>query len=94
MYILTGRDRGKRGPVMRVFPDNRVIVEGVNLVRSHLHTHIELTATRLEMRRKQFNMRMEVGSGQFPRASEVRETRRVIARIKTIIRERQQGGAE
>ena len=54
----------------------------------------ELTATLLEMRRKQFNMRMEVGSGQFPRASEVRETRRVIARIKTIIRERQQGGAE
>lgn len=54
----------------------------------------ELTVTLLEMRRKQFNMRMEVGSGQFPRASEVRETRRVIARIKTIIRERQQGGAE
>ncbi len=54
----------------------------------------ELTATLLEMRRKQFNMRMEAGSGQFPRASEVRETRRVIARIKTIIRERQQGGAE
>ena len=54
----------------------------------------ELTATLLEMRRKQFDMRMEVGSGQFPRASEVRETRRVIARIKTIIRERQQGGAE
>lgn len=54
----------------------------------------ELAATLLEMRRKQFNMRMEAGSGQFPRASEVRETRRVIARIKTIIRERQQGGAE
>ncbi len=54
----------------------------------------ELAATLLQMRRKQFNMRMEAGSGQFPRASEVRETRRVIARIKTIIRERQQGGAE
>lgn len=35
VYVLAGRDRGKRGTVMRVFPDNRVIVEGVNLVKRH-----------------------------------------------------------
>ncbi len=33
--ILTGRDRGKRGVVLRVYPDNRVIVEGINLVKRH-----------------------------------------------------------
>ena len=35
VYILTGRDRGKRGVVVRVYPDNRVIVEGINLVKRH-----------------------------------------------------------
>jgi large subunit ribosomal protein L29 len=54
----------------------------------------ELQARLLEMRRKQFNMRMEAGSGQTPRASEIREARREIARIKTIVNERRQGGAE
>lgn len=33
--VLTGRDRGKRGTVMRVYADNRVIVEGINLVKRH-----------------------------------------------------------
>ncbi len=53
----------------------------------------ELADLLLEMRRKQFNMRMQAGSGQPPRASEIRETRKDIARIKTIIRERRQGDA-
>lgn len=35
VYIIAGRDRGKRGQVLRVFPDQRVIVEGVNLVKRH-----------------------------------------------------------
>ena len=33
--ILTGRDRGKRGTVTRVYADNRVTVEGINLVKRH-----------------------------------------------------------
>ncbi len=33
--VLIGRDRGKRGTVMRVYADNRVIVEGVNIVKRH-----------------------------------------------------------
>ena len=33
--ILTGRDRGKRGTVMRVYADDRVIVEGINIVKRH-----------------------------------------------------------
>lgn len=35
VYILNGRDNGKRGTVLRVFPDSRVTVEGINLVKRH-----------------------------------------------------------
>lgn len=35
VYILTGRDNGKRGTVLRVYPDSRVTVEGINLVKRH-----------------------------------------------------------
>ena len=33
--VLTGRDRGKRGTVVRVYADDRVVVEGINLVKRH-----------------------------------------------------------
>lgn len=49
---------------------------------------VELTALLLELRRKQFNMRMQSGSGQPPRSTDIRETRRDIARIKTIIKQK------
>ena len=45
----------------------------------------DLTALLLELRRKQFNMRMQSGSGQPPRPTDIRQTRRDIARIKTVI---------
>lgn len=36
VVVLTGRDKGKRGEVVKSFPaDNRVIVQGVNTVRRH-----------------------------------------------------------
>ena len=35
VYVLTGRDRGKRGTVVRVYADDRVLVEGINLVKRH-----------------------------------------------------------
>lgn len=36
VQVLTGKDRGKRGTVERVFPDERkVIVEGVNTAKKH-----------------------------------------------------------
>ena len=35
VYVLTGRDRGKRGTVVRVYADDRVVVEGINLVKRH-----------------------------------------------------------
>jgi large subunit ribosomal protein L29 len=52
----------------------------------------ELASLLLELRRKQFNMRMQAGSGQPPRPTDVRETRRDIARIKTIMTQQGQSG--
>jgi large subunit ribosomal protein L24 len=36
VLVVTGRDRGKRGRVLRVVPaKNRVIVEGLNFIKRH-----------------------------------------------------------
>ena len=36
VVVITGKDRGKRGRVLKVVPDNnRLIVEGVNVIKRH-----------------------------------------------------------
>lgn len=35
VYVIAGKDKGKRGVVTRVLTDDRLIVEGVNLVKRH-----------------------------------------------------------
>ena len=35
VVILTGKDRGKRGTVLRIIGDDRVVVEGANRVKKH-----------------------------------------------------------
>ena len=36
VVVRTGRDKGKRGDVLKVMPtENRVIVQGVNMVKRH-----------------------------------------------------------
>jgi len=35
IIVLTGKDKGKRGTVLRVLTDGNVVVEGVNLVKKH-----------------------------------------------------------
>jgi large subunit ribosomal protein L24 len=35
VVVMSGRDKGRRGAVVRVFPDNRVLVEAVNVVKRH-----------------------------------------------------------
>ena len=42
VYVLTGRDNGKRGVVLRVFADNRVTVEGINIVKRHTKPNPQL----------------------------------------------------
>jgi large subunit ribosomal protein L24 len=36
VVVRTGKDRGRRGTVIEVFPDGRIIVEGINLVKKHI----------------------------------------------------------
>jgi large subunit ribosomal protein L24 len=35
VVVLAGKDRGKRGTVLRVLDDQRVVVENVNMVKKH-----------------------------------------------------------
>jgi large subunit ribosomal protein L24 len=35
VVVLTGKDRGKQGTVLRVFEDDRVLVENVNMIKRH-----------------------------------------------------------
>jgi large subunit ribosomal protein L24 len=36
VVVLTGRDKGKRGTVTQRIDDERVVVEGVNMVKKHV----------------------------------------------------------
>ncbi|MEK7717672.1 MAG: 50S ribosomal protein L24, partial [Pseudomonadota bacterium] len=35
VMVLTGRDKGKQGTVLRVLEDSRVLVESVNMIKRH-----------------------------------------------------------
>lgn len=35
VVIMVGKDRGRQGTVLRMLPDDRVVVEGLNLVKKH-----------------------------------------------------------
>jgi large subunit ribosomal protein L24 len=35
VVVLTGKDKGKRGSVLRVLDDEHVVVEGINRVKKH-----------------------------------------------------------
>ena len=36
VFVITGKDKGKKGRVIAAYPrENRVLVEGVNLVKKH-----------------------------------------------------------
>ncbi len=48
----------------------------------------ELEKELLELSREAFNLRMQQGTGQLSRPNQVREVRRNIARVKTIMNER------
>jgi large subunit ribosomal protein L29 len=54
-------------------------------------TPAELEQTLLELRKEQFNLRMQRGSNQLSRPSEMRVARRNIARVKTIMNQQKAG---
>jgi large subunit ribosomal protein L24 len=35
VLVITGRDKGKRGKVLRVLDDARIVVSGINMVKRH-----------------------------------------------------------
>jgi large subunit ribosomal protein L24 len=35
VVVLTGKDKGKRGKVVKVLDDSRVLVAGVNIIKKH-----------------------------------------------------------
>ena len=35
VIVTTGKDKGRRGTVLQVFEDGRILVEGVNLAKKH-----------------------------------------------------------
>ena len=48
----------------------------------------ELNKELLELTREKFNLRMQQGTGQLARSHQVKEARRNIARVKTILNEK------
>ena len=36
VIVVTGKDKGRRGTVLQVFADDRVLVEGINLAKKHI----------------------------------------------------------
>ena len=35
VIVITGRDKGRRGTVLRIYEDDRVLIENVNVVKKH-----------------------------------------------------------
>jgi large subunit ribosomal protein L24 len=36
IIVTTGKDKGRRGTVLQVFDDQRILVEGVNIAKKHI----------------------------------------------------------
>ena len=36
VIVITGKDKGRRGTVLEVFDNSRVLVEGVNIAKKHI----------------------------------------------------------
>lgn len=49
----------------------------------------DLNKELIELRREQFNMRMQKATGQLPRTHRLGEVKKDIARVKTVITEKQ-----
>lgn len=52
----------------------------------------ELRDALLELLKEQFNLRMQRGTGQFSRPHLMKDVRRNIARVKTVMSEKRQAG--
>lgn len=53
----------------------------------------ELKTSLLDLRKEAFNLRFQAASGQLENTARMRQVRRDIARVKTILREKQQAAS-
>ncbi|QWF70275.1 50S ribosomal protein L29 [Methylomonas paludis] len=60
----------------------------MNATELRTKTKEELNTTLFELAREQFNLRMQKGTGQLAKSSQVKQVRRDIARINTILSEK------
>lgn len=51
-------------------------------------TKEELVTSLIELTKEQFNLRMQKGTGQLTKSSQVKQVRRDIARINTVLKEK------
>lgn len=61
----------------------------MNVSELRQKTAVELGEELLDLRREQFNLRMQQATGQLVRPDQYRNVRKDIARIKTILREQE-----
>jgi len=61
----------------------------MNVAEFRKMTSVQINEELTALLRKQFNLRMQKGSGQQPKAHEIRAVRKDIARLKTVLRELQ-----
>ena len=54
----------------------------------------ELQAELIKLRREQFSLRMQAASGQTVKSSDFGKVKKSIARLKTVVREKQLAGAK
>lgn len=59
----------------------------MNATELRTKTKEELNASLLELSREQFNLRMQKGTGQLAKSSQIKQVRRDIARINTVLTE-------
>jgi large subunit ribosomal protein L24 len=45
VVVLTGKDKGKRGSVLRVLENDRVLVENINVVKKHTRPNPNMNVT-------------------------------------------------
>ena len=53
----------------------------------------ELKSSLIELRKEAFNLRFQAASGQLENTARMRQVRRDIARVKTILRDKQQAAS-
>ncbi len=65
----------------------------MNAQDTRAKTEDELADQLVKLKKEQFNLRFQQATGQLEKTARVRQVRRDIARIKTILREKTQTGA-